>query len=324
MTPDKKKAKTKPGAGSPPVSRSMREAAEKKLAEIPEISPELNRQTTEELIHELQVHQIELETQAEELRRSQLDLVESRDHYLDLYDFAPIGYLTLTESAMISRINLTMADLLGIERVKLVGSRFRQYIVTEDLHIWDEFFTSLLHADKKIITTLMLRRNSISFFPARLEGMRSETGDGIYSLRVAVSDISDIRQAERETRDSESLLKTVIELLPVGILIMDEKENVIAINPESELIWRGAWSMGTWNFSECTCRTLESGDRIHASDWAESGRYGRVRPHLKSRSRSSARAVPTRLSLTPLCRCAGATGASAVPLLLPRTSPKAK
>jgi hypothetical protein len=103
----KKKKPEEKGAGASGSTRSMRDKAEKELARSPKHSPNLKEQPPEELIHELHVHQIELETQAEELRGAKLALEESRDKYLDLYDFAPIGYLTLTDKAFIADMNLT-------------------------------------------------------------------------------------------------------------------------------------------------------------------------------------------------------------------------
>jgi hypothetical protein len=74
----------------------------------------LKGQTSEQLIHELHVHQIEIEIQAEELRRAHLTLGESRDKYLDLYEFAPLSYLTLSDKALITDVNLTGTTLLGV------------------------------------------------------------------------------------------------------------------------------------------------------------------------------------------------------------------
>ena len=106
-------------SGSKNKLSELRQRAEAALAEkagsasdVSLLSPE----DVKELIHELQVHQIELEMQNEELRRAQVALEESRDRYVDLYDYAPVGYFTLDKNALILEANLSGADLLGIER----------------------------------------------------------------------------------------------------------------------------------------------------------------------------------------------------------------
>ena len=78
----------------------------------------------QKLIRELEVHQIKLEMQNEELRSTQAKFVESRDIYNELYDFAPVGYFTLDEKAQIRQVNLTGAELLGVESSKLINTMF--------------------------------------------------------------------------------------------------------------------------------------------------------------------------------------------------------
>jgi PAS domain S-box-containing protein len=87
-------------------------------------------------------------------------------------------------------------------------------------------------------------------------------------VRVAISDISDIRKAERAQRESEQLLKTVIDLLPVGVLILNENGETVVINPEAERIWGKTRFVGSGPLAVHRCWRLEDGARIEAHDWA--------------------------------------------------------
>jgi PAS domain S-box-containing protein len=173
---------------------SLRDNAEEQLTRTHKRSPDLTGQSAEALIHELQVCQIELETQAEELRRVQLALEESRDKFLDLYDFAPTGYLTLTDKVLIAEVNLAGATLLGVERSKLVNTRFRKFIAPEFFEQWDQYFVNLLRQEEKQTCTLTLKRSDGSTVPARMEGIRLSGRDEAITIRITISDISDIWQ----------------------------------------------------------------------------------------------------------------------------------
>src|SRR5512143_1299731 len=108
------------------------EIARKEAAQSSEdlefLSPEDIRQT----LHELQVHQIELELQNEELRRAQAELEAVRARYFDLYDLAPVSYCTLSEQGLILETNLTAATLLGVARGALVKQPISRFIFPED------------------------------------------------------------------------------------------------------------------------------------------------------------------------------------------------
>jgi PAS domain-containing protein len=84
------------------------------------------------VVHELRVHQIELEMQNEELRRTQQELQASREKYFDLYDMAPAGYVSINEKGIILEANLSIATLLGKERSHLVGRPLTRFIHRED------------------------------------------------------------------------------------------------------------------------------------------------------------------------------------------------
>ena len=99
----------------------------------------VSQQAAADLVHELQVHQIELEIQNEELRRAQAALEVSRDRYVDLYEFAPVGYLTLNADGFIAGINLAGATLLGEVRGALIKRRFARFVADESRDGWHRF-----------------------------------------------------------------------------------------------------------------------------------------------------------------------------------------
>jgi len=183
-------------------SRMLREDAEEQLARSPKVTPDFERQTPKQLIHELQVHQIELETQAEELRRTLIALEESRDKYLDLYDFAPISYLTLSEKALVIGVNLAGAMLLNIERSNLVNAQFTKYVAEKDLLQWGRYFASLLRqGQKQTCHLLLMTREDGSVFPAQVEGIRITGSHGVTTVRIAINDITDIIKEEEDREE---------------------------------------------------------------------------------------------------------------------------
>jgi PAS domain S-box-containing protein len=104
-----------------------RAAASGKHPDIRSLSPE----EVEILVHEFGVYQVELESQNEALRETQLALEETRDRYRELYDFAPVGYFTLSRSGKIRAANLTGCALLGVERTALLGRFLPEFLTRE-------------------------------------------------------------------------------------------------------------------------------------------------------------------------------------------------
>jgi PAS domain-containing protein len=105
------------------------EIVRKKTARSPENSQALSPEKTRKMLHELQVHQIELEMQNEEMRRAQAELDAARARYFDLYDLAPVGYCTVNDKGLILEANLTASTLLGIARGKLVKQLLTRFIL---------------------------------------------------------------------------------------------------------------------------------------------------------------------------------------------------
>src|SRR6266852_1050093 len=159
-----------------PRKPQPRAEAEAQLARAPQTGAPTR--PAEELLHELQVHQIELEMQNEELRRAQLALEESRDRYVDLYEFAPVGYLTLTAEARISEVNLTGATLLGEERKTMRRCRFARFVTPKDSDRYHRLFVSVMQHDGRQACELALQRADGSDFHAQLDCLRVTAGDG--------------------------------------------------------------------------------------------------------------------------------------------------
>lgn len=157
--------------------------------------PEAPSPDLERLLLELQTYQTELEMQNAALRESQIALEESRDRYIDLYDFSPIGYLTLTRTALIAEINLTAAAMLGVDRNKLLQARFAPFVVPTERQFWDRQFIAAMRGDERQRLSVVLRRADGTHFHAQLDCLRINTRTGIQSLRVALTDVSDsVRQ----------------------------------------------------------------------------------------------------------------------------------
>ena len=190
---------------SPGSSLHLREDAEAELAQAP-MSGAPDRSPLE-LLHELRVYQIELEMQNESLRQAQVALETSRDRYVDLFEFAPVGYLTLTRDGQIAAINLTGATLLGEERGKLISRRFARFLAPEEQDKWHKHFLNAFNqGDKQSLETSLLRRDG-TLLPVGLASLRVATGDGMPTLNVTLTDIAERRQAVRELQDANARLE---------------------------------------------------------------------------------------------------------------------
>ena len=164
----------------------------------------MHTESTEALLHELQVHQIELEMQNEELRESQIALDIVRARYFDLYDLAPIGYLTLNAHGSIQQANLTVANLLGMTRGALIKQPLSKLILKADQDIYYLSHKKLMESGDPQAFDLQIVRSDFSVFWANLVVTLADaySHDNVDSLstqqeiRVVLSDISARKQAE--------------------------------------------------------------------------------------------------------------------------------
>ncbi len=142
---------------------------------------ELSSEEVEKLVHELQVHQIELEMQNDELRRAQLALEESRDRYLDLYDYAPVGYFTLDNNAVVLEANLFGAGLLGIERGSLIGKPLTSFVHKESQDTFYFHRNQVLQTGTRSMCEIKLVKPDGAWFHAQLESLAIADAHGEFS-----------------------------------------------------------------------------------------------------------------------------------------------
>ena len=156
----------------------------------------------QELVHDLHVHQIELKRQNEELIQTQAELKESYDSYYELYDFAPIGYLTLCPDGNITNANLMAANMFGMERDSLVGKKITNLIFNEDQDIYYFHNQHLLASRSRQSCEIRLGRSDGEIFYARLDSISYPAKNNNKELlyRIALVDITDKKNMEIELR----------------------------------------------------------------------------------------------------------------------------
>ncbi len=178
----------------------------------------------EELQHDLQVHQTELQAQNEELRRIQEQLTAARDSYSDLYDFAPVGYLTLNAEGRLVQVNFTFANLLGgIDRAHLLQQPLSGFIARESQDDFHFFWHRLQQSKELEAVELRLIKADGTAFWARLDAIvAQQKSSGIareareYSLTV--SDIAERKRIEEVLRESEERFRTLADTFTLPVV----------------------------------------------------------------------------------------------------------
>ena len=218
----------------------LRSRAEQLLAKKNDVIAQTmdGKEDLKSLVHELQVHQVELEMQNEALRQAQDEIEKSRNRYFDLYDFAPVGFATLDEVGLILEINLTGASLLSIERENLINRRFQLFVSSESLSFFNDFLMNLTKTQIKQTCMVKLLRQDSTLFYAQLFG---EVRNG--RCLIAAVDITQRKQIEDELdKLNKQLEQKVIErtaqLETVNRQLKEEFEKSIQIEKEIEKLQR--------------------------------------------------------------------------------------
>lgn len=213
----------------------LRRRAEKALRARPQPPLPSSPERLDELVHELRTHQIELELQNEELRSAQEELLQSRDDYADLYEFAPVGYVTLDEHGLIRKANLTVAELLGADRGWLVGQPLSRFPLASDQSEYYKLRRALLDTQERRSCELRLQRGDAEVFWASLDGsIVPASRDRDLQIRLTVTNIDRRKQLEEARARSEERLRTTLQSISEAVVVTDTKGLVTDINPNAE------------------------------------------------------------------------------------------
>jgi PAS domain S-box-containing protein len=224
--------------------RKLRENAEKILNENLKQYDEIPVSDFNRIIHDLKVYQIELELQNEELRLAQKQLEDSRNSYAQLYNYAPAGYVTLSNNGLIIQTNQTFADMVNKDISQILNINFSQFLDVEDKNVFLSRFNAFFKSPaEKSMELRMLKKNGKTFY-ARVTGriifdqqLKTDSTSHQHRLFLIINDISKEKKIENELIESKNSYKQIsneleyiLDNLPCLVFYKDKNNNFIRVN----------------------------------------------------------------------------------------------
>lgn len=210
------------------------------------------------LVHDLQVHQIELEMQNEQLFNTQEMLHESLEKYADLYDFAPVGYITLDRNGLIRETNLTFSEQIERERAGLINTPLGVYVAGEDRGSFHSHLHQVFETYERQTCELRLEKPKGSILYIQLVSIAVKKGDGTDLCRTSVTDISVRREVEKELARINNELERRVEERTAELFVGERKfrklsqefyallnaitDSLILFSPEMKVLWTNSES----------------------------------------------------------------------------------
>jgi len=197
---------------------SLYQRAEAFLNTHPERVKKISTKNVKKLVEDLHIHQIELEIQNEELRLAHQELEASRNKYSELYEFAPVGYVTVSEKGIVLEANLSFTSMVDIERSKLVGMPLSQFIHKDDQDNYYLHRKKLFETNAKQTCELKIVRKDRTSFYAQLGSIAvKETEGDFYQILSTIADISERKLSEIALKESTERLLLALEGGQLGI-----------------------------------------------------------------------------------------------------------
>jgi PAS domain S-box-containing protein len=227
----------------------LRRKAEERLKKISKkaILPKTNEELLR-LVHELQTHQIELEMINEELRDSREDVVEGFQQYTDLYDFAPVGYFNLKRDGTICRANLTGASMLGVDRSKLMNSRFGLFVSEGTRPAFNELLRKVFESKIKTSCELSLLKEGNELLYVNIDATADIDGQ---ECKMTMVDITERLHTEETIKESEERFRSLFENSTIGLYRTTPQGDILLANPTMIRM------LGFDNIDELAQRNLE-------------------------------------------------------------------
>jgi PAS domain S-box-containing protein len=183
----------------------------------------------QKLVHELKNHQIELEMQNDELQRIQLELDASQKRYFNLYNLAPIGYLTLSDEGLILEANLASAKILNVTRSVLINQNIKKFVSFMDQDIYYFHHNSLMETRKRQVCDIHMNVKGGEPIWTRLEQIIESDDEGRPLYRLLMSDIAEFKKNELALQESEAKYRSLFEQAGDGILIGEINNEGVAV-----------------------------------------------------------------------------------------------
>lgn len=205
----------------------------------------------QKLLHELRVHQVELELQNEELRLIQTELETSRIRYRDLYDLAPVGYCTLDDQEIIRQANLAAATLWGVAQESLAKQSIRRFIAKEDQDIFHRYSQDLGSVEGMRTCDLRMVNSNGTTFWVRLNSVHEPQIDDKPTYRITFGDISESKRLEDALREQKEFFHLIAENLSDFIAVLDPEGRRLYNSPSYQQFFGSVVDLqGTNSFAE--------------------------------------------------------------------------
>jgi PAS domain S-box-containing protein len=210
-----------------PSPKNIRARAEKRLKHM-QVSTPRSPADVNRLVHELQVRQIELELQNDEIANAYAEADTVRERYSDLYDFAPVAYVTVGALSVIRQTNLAGAILLGIKRSQIKQHRFDASVSAAFLSAFNQFLAEVLDGRARKTCEIELsptKQRGISI--VHIEAIADEGGR---ECQMVISDVTAQRRSEYTLREREQYLRALLDNFPFLVWLKDDQSRFLAVN----------------------------------------------------------------------------------------------